>query len=205
MFPVTKMKVKYPDPTINNPKQSKPNKEGSHGMLFENGLNISNEFYRIHERAIIYKKPTPVQIVKVDYPTRSKARITEAYYRTPSTTDYNGIYRGKYIDFEAKETNNLSFSFTHIYPHQIDHLKEVAKHGGIGFILIYYKKTGDVVLLDIAVFEELRAASENGGLKSIPVEVAKTRGISVNLGYTPPIDYLRAVDQLYFKEKEPRA
>ncbi len=199
------MKVKYPDPTINNPKLSKPSKENSHGMLFENGLNISNEYYRIHDQAIIYKKPTPVQIVKVDYPTRSKARITEAYYRTPSTTDYNGIYREKYIDFEAKETNNLSFSFTHIYSHQIDHLKGVAKHGGIGFILIYYKKTGEVVLLDIAVFGELLSLSENGGLKSIPVEVAKTRGILVNLGYTPPIDYLRAVDQLYFQEKEPRA
>ena len=83
---------------------------------------------------MIYKKPTPVRIVKVDYPNRSHAKIVEAYYQTPSTTDYNGIYRGKYIDYEAKETQNLSFSFDHIFKHQVEHLKKVDEHGGIAFV-----------------------------------------------------------------------
>ena len=48
--------------------------------------------------AVIHKKPTPVQIVNVHYPMRSKAVINEAYFRTPSTTDYNGIYNGHYLD-----------------------------------------------------------------------------------------------------------
>ena len=30
---------------------------------------------------------TPIQIVKVNYPSRCEAVITEAYYKTPSTTD----------------------------------------------------------------------------------------------------------------------
>ena len=65
-------------------------------------------------KAVIYKKPTPVQIVKVDYPRRESAKIVEAYYKVPSTTDYNGIYRGKYIDFEAKETKAKTFPFINI-------------------------------------------------------------------------------------------
>ena len=67
------MKVKYPNPSI---KIEKPNKSKSHGMLFENGLNISNEYYRIHNRAIIYKKPTPIQVVKVEYPAPDPFRGT---------------------------------------------------------------------------------------------------------------------------------
>ena len=122
------MKVNYPIPHKDNIVNSKTNDAKvvkakhslhSHGMLFENELNLSNEYYRNIGRALIYKKPTPVQIVKVDYPTRSKAKIVEGYYKTPSTTDYNGIYRGKYIDYEAKETNNLSFDFKHIFEHQV--------------------------------------------------------------------------------------
>ena len=41
---------------------------------------------------IIYKKPTPIKITKVDYPSRDKTVIKEAFFTVPSTTDYNGIY-----------------------------------------------------------------------------------------------------------------
>ena len=64
------------------------------GMSLEDDLNKSNEYYLEIERAVIHKKPIPVQIVRVDYPQRSAAKIVEAYYKTPSTTDYNGIYHG---------------------------------------------------------------------------------------------------------------
>ena len=52
----------------------------------------------------------PIQIVRVDYPQRSRAKIVEAYFRQASTTDYSGVYNGYYIDFEAKETKqNVRF------------------------------------------------------------------------------------------------
>ncbi|MFG6257628.1 Holliday junction resolvase RecU, partial [Staphylococcus epidermidis] len=79
---------------------------GGRGMTLEKDIEQSNTFYLKSGIAVIHKKPTPVQIVNVHYPKRSKAVINEAYFRTPSTTDYNGVYNGYYIDFEAKETKN---------------------------------------------------------------------------------------------------
>ena len=60
------------------------------GMSLESDINDSNKYYRACDIALIYKKPTPIQVVRVDYPARNKAKIVEAYYKTPSTTDYNG-------------------------------------------------------------------------------------------------------------------
>ena len=76
------------------------------GMTLEDDLDETNEYYVSKGIAIVHKKPTPVQIVKVDYPKRSAAVIKEAYFKQASTTDYNGVYKGKHLDFEAKETRN---------------------------------------------------------------------------------------------------
>ena len=86
--------IKYPNAisTINTTQQKS---YSSRGMRLENDINDSNKYYRELDKALIYKKPTPVQVVHVDYPQRQRAKITEAYYKTPSTTDYNGVYRGK--------------------------------------------------------------------------------------------------------------
>jgi len=193
MMLVKKM-IKYPNPTIT---KTKVHRIESHGMLFENALNLSNDYYRIHDIAIIYKKPTPVQIVKVDYPSRNKARITEGYFKTPSTTDYNGVYRGKYIDYEAKETNNLSFSFKHIFKHQIEHLQNVNKHQGIAFIIIFFKKIGEIYIIDITTFARYY---NDPTVKSLTLKAIKEDGIGhrVNTGYTPPIDYIKVIDEMYF-------
>ena len=190
------MKINYPNPSI---KTTKTNSIRTYGMLFENALNETNEYYKNKDIAYIYKKPTPIQVVKVDYPARNKAKITEAYYRTPSTTDYNGIYKGKYIDYEAKETTETSFSFTHIFPHQIDHLINVKRHGAISFVIIYFKKYNEVIIIDIDDFYKLYDDGVNhDGRKSIQFEKAREIGRIVPKGYTPLLDYLKTVDEMYF-------
>ena len=141
--------VNYPTPKnrIKNQDIRRPTitQYGKRGMSLEDDINATNAYYLSTSKAVIHKKPTPIQIVKVDYASRSTAKITEAYFRKPSTTDYNGVYRGKAIDFEAKETASLtSFPLKSIHKHQLVHLQNVLKQGCLAFVLIKftaYEKT----------------------------------------------------------------
>lgn len=166
------------------------------GMNLENAINESNEYYLAHDIAVIHKKPTPVQIVKVDYPSRNKAVITEAYYKTPSTTDYNGIYKGYYIDFEAKENKNkTSFPLSNVHPHQVTHLDNIKRHGGIGFLIIYWIHTDEYFLYPIDKFKPHFDGYLGDGRKSIPYEDFLKEAYRIEKSYVPRLKYLDIVDK----------
>ena len=171
------------------------------GVNFEELINKSNEFYLKKNIAVIYKKPTPIKITKVDYPSRNKAKIIEAFYQIPSTTDYNGIYKGKYIDFEAKSCNGSSFPFKSIYTHQLEHLAKINEHGGISFLLIMFNDYQEVFLLKAEILLKLYNDSLNGGRKSIPYSYFNENGFKIKLGYSLPIDYITAIDHVFFEVK----
>ena len=169
--------------------------QSNRGMSLEEDVNISNEYYKVHGIALIYKKPTPVQVVKVDYPHRTKAVITEAYYKIPSTTDYNGIYKGRYVDFECKESNHkTSFPFQNFHPHQIEHMLDVKRHGGISFLLIQLNIYQATYLYDVSHIERWLKSDR----KSIPINDIIENGISIEGSYLPRLNYIKAVDQYYF-------
>ena len=164
------------------------------GMTLESDLNESNDYYREIDKAIIYKKPTPIQITKVDYPSRDKAKIVEAFFTTPSTTDYNGLYKGKYIDFEAKETKSkTSFTLDNIHPHQIKHIESVYKHQGIVFLIVRFTTLNETYLLTAKDFLDFL---ENNDRKSIPLDYFKEKAYLIKDGYRPRIDYLKVVDEI---------
>lgn len=190
-------KITYPTP-VEHDRTATPSSTISRGMKFEHELNVTNEYYRLHGLAVIYKKPTPVTVVKTSYPSRVKARITEAYYSIPSTTDYNGVYRGRYLDFEAKETMNLSFSFTHIYPHQVSHLTSIAKSGGIAFVIIHFTRVQETWILPVAVFAPLYEAAQASpdAHQSLSLAQARSLGGAVRHGFAPPLAVLETVELL---------
>lgn len=167
---------------------------GNRGMVLENELNISNEYYRSIDKAYIYKKPTPIKITEVDYPSRDKAVITQGYFTIPSTTDYNGIYRGKYIDFEAKETKSTtSFTLNNIHEHQIEHLKNIARHQGIAFLIVRFSTLNRTYLL---MANDLISFITTEKRKSIPLKYFEDKAYIIKDGYTPRLDYLKVIDQI---------
>ena len=78
------------------------------GMSLEKEVALSAQYYIEHNLAFFYKKPTPIRVFKMS--KTNTHMITEAYYDAKSTTDYNGMYKTKYIDFECKETKTHIFS-----------------------------------------------------------------------------------------------
>lgn len=185
----------------NTKKTSAYAKKANLGTDFETKINDSNTYYLQKGIASIYKKPTPIQVVKVDYPSRNKAKIVEAYYKTPSTTDYNGIYRGRYIDFEAKCCHSTSFSFGHIYPHQIEHLHTIDQFGGIAFLIIEFPLKHTVFLLESSILYQKYQLSLKGGRKSISYDEFVNEGIEIKESFAPSIPYLNGIDRLIEKRE----
>ena len=164
------------------------------GMNFESDINLSNEYYKEHDICLITKRPTPINVVKVDY--SKGAKITHAYFEEQSTTDYNGVYKSKYIDFEAKNTKNkTSFPLNNITKHQIEHLKRVIAHGGIAFFIIQFETLDEVFILDAKYVIHFY---ENEERKSIPYQCFVDNGVRVEKSYNPRLKYIDAIDKLYF-------
>ena len=164
------------------------------GMNLENALNISNEYYLRTDKALIYKKPTPIGVVDVSYKNHKKT-IEKAYFKEQSTLDYNGLYRGKYIEFDAKETlNKTSFPLSNIHEHQTTQIRNVIKHGGIIFLVIRmnninYLLTGEDYINYI----------DNNNRKSISYNYIQEKAHIIKEAYQPQLDYLSVVDKIYFK------
>lgn len=170
------------------------------GMSLEDDINKSNNYYLTNDIAVIYKKPTPIQIVSVDYPKRSAAKISEAYFKIPSTTDYNGIYKGMYIDFEAKECESkTSFPFSSIHPHQIKHLSNVINHGAIAFIILRMSSYDKDYLIKA---EDFISYYNEGKRKSLPYSWICKNGTEIKMSYVNPCDYLTVVEKVFNVKEE---
>ena len=165
---------------------------GNRGMELENLINISNERYIESDIAVIYKKPTPVKVVKYDY---NKSRITDAYYEAPSTLDYNGVYKGYYIEFDAKNTNQKNLPLSNIAEHQVKHIERVINHNGIAFLIIMI--LGEVYILP---GKKLLEFIKDAKRKSIPYDYIKENGIKLEYNYLKGIDYIKGIDLLIKEE-----
>ena len=164
------------------------------GMSFESAINESNAYYLAHGLAVIHKKPTPVQIVKVDYPKRSRAKIVEAYFRQASTTDYSGVFKGHYIDFEAKETRQKkSMPLKNFHAHQIEHMRQVVEQGGICFVLLHFSTLKETYLLP--AIHLIHYYNSDQGKKSMPLTYIRKFGYVVEMNSFPSLPYLSVIEK----------
>lgn len=171
-------------------KQTKTNVTyGNRGMSLEEDLNITNTYYQDKGIAYIYKKPTPIKIVAMNY---EKNKITEAYFESPSTTDYNGIYKSYYIDYEAKETKSkTSFPLRNIHKHQINHIRNIIKEDGIVFLIVRFTTLNKTYIL---FGNDFINYIDNNDNKSIKLAFFNEKGHLINEGYMPRLNYIEIID-----------
>ena len=108
-------------------KQSNSNR----GMYIEKLVDNSAFYYFERNILLIEKKQVPFFFSKT-----SKNNITGSIKK--STTDYYGVYKGFYFDFEVKQTSNNFLLINQIKEHQMNYLKNVSKFGAISFLLIHF-------------------------------------------------------------------
>lgn len=164
------------------------------GMNLENDVISSCKYYREMGMAAIYKRPTPIRVWKVDKTNPNK--ITEAHFDQKSTTDFVGVYRSRYIDFECKETKEDTLHFQNIRPQQVEHLALVQRLGGIGFFVVSFTQRHEVYLLDAHFITDriLIEKSHQGFKRDFFIQ----NGILIEESYSPRLKLLDAIDKKYF-------
>ena len=160
------------------------------GMGLENDINETNKYYNQYDIALIYKKASPIRINQTDY---KHMRITDGFFESPSTLDYNGVYKGKYIEFDAKETKSkTSFPINNIHKHQIEYIKKVLKQSGIVFLIVRFSSLDEDYLLN---GKDLINFLSTNDRKSIPLDYFKKKCYKLEIRYAPRLDYLKIVDK----------
>lgn len=192
--------IKYP----NGPSKKKIDKtyvndhlnHGNLGMTLEADVTKSAIYYLEKKKAIIYKKPTPIHVFNVARDNHFK--ITEAYFEKKSTTDFNGIYRGKYIDFECKECRYKVLGMDRIHEHQINHLKMVAELGGIAFFIFRFASMDASYIVDIKhVLKRIELQDRH----SFTFDEMEKIGVLIPYSYNPRMRLCEAMDEAYFKDE----
>jgi len=125
------------------------------GTELEKSVIKANLQYRKDKAALILKKEVPIIIT-------NRGAIP-----MQSTVDFDGLVTGgKFIAFDAKETEQLSrFPLKNIKSHQISYLRFVENLGGIAFFLIHFKKINKLFRVPVSLVVEY------SNEKSIPLKI----------------------------------
>ncbi|PFJ70664.1 Holliday junction resolvase RecU [Bacillus cereus] len=169
--------------------------QGNRGMAFEKLINLANEMYQREGLALINKRPTPVKVLK-----SKGGRVLNEFYEAKSTVDYDGVYKGRAIAFEAKSTENPTrFDLKNIAQHQLDYLEKAERMGAVCFFLIEFSKDKSVFLVPLTVIQSyVRMSHQPKGKKSISRADFDIYGYLLDQTERAPVDYLQYIDEQGF-------
>lgn len=162
------------------------------GAKLEMLVEMTNNQYRHAWLADIRKVPTPVKILKTE------GNKVTGHLDTATWVDYSGIYEGRSIIFDAKESTLKRFPLKNIALHQYQLLKSWHKHGAIAFLLVAFwlegKNEPEIYVLRFEQLEAVYESQDAGrGSKSISLDFFRNSCERVKSINGIPVDYLAAL------------
>lgn len=144
-------------------KRVKSKSHQNRGLKFESMIEDQCKEYHSSEVALIHKVPTEMKLIR-----GGMGKIVSAFpVQDSKFTDFIGIYKGKAIAIEAKETKNkTSFPLSNISQYQLDFMKLWTGLGGIGYFLIRFSELSKIFLCEGGL---LLDTINNLDRKSIPI------------------------------------
>ena len=93
---------------------------------------LRTDYYLTHGLAVIHKKPTPVQIVRVDLILNVvELKLLKLILDRPRPLTTQVFMKGFYIDFEAKgKPGKTAIPMKNFHSHQIQHMEQVLEQKG---------------------------------------------------------------------------
>lgn len=165
------------------------------GMGLEHLIELSNTIYRNKRWAVVTKRPTPVKIIR----TAKNGRV-EGHLERASTVDYDGIYRGRALVFEAKSTKEQHrFPLANFHEHQVEYMRACKDQGAISFAIIEFVKHQTIFFVPFAIVAAAWDKAKAGGAKSIPFDDLNYSCHTITSDRGVPIDYLAILDKLFEK------
>lgn len=114
-----------------------------------------------------------------------------------STVDYDGVYKGRAIEFEAKSTENVTrFDLKNIAQHQLNYLEKAEAIGAICFFFIEFSVYKSVFVLPLSVIQSyVEMSRQSKNKQPIPKADFNIYGYLVDQTERAPVDYLQYVDE----------
>jgi recombination protein U len=177
-------------------KEAHKMNQGNRGMSLEHLINLANAAYRNRNMAVIVKNPTPVKVVQ-----SKGSRVLSGFFEEKAMLDYSGVYKGRAIYFDAKQTREKTrFPLDNIHEHQVEHLRACGRQGAVTFLIVDFAAWHRIYYVPGKVIVDAWDRGEAGGRKSVAYDDIERLCFPISQGRGVVLDYLAVVDQAIAQE-----
>ncbi|MBZ4203878.1 Holliday junction resolvase RecU [Mycoplasma tauri] len=161
------------------------------GMLLETIINQTISYYENNNIAFIEKKGLPIKFSKLNAQD-NKLYAKDAFIYKKSTVDYTGCYKGRFLAFEAKSTNESFLPKNNIREHQKNYLLKIMQNGGLAFFIIMFTMYDEFYLV---MYDKLM---KHAG-ETYTYELIKKIGKNIPLSFPGIVDFLPEINYINYK------